>query len=193
MPVYKAPVEDTLFVLNDVLGIEKYNNLPGFADATSDLVEAIAGEAAKLSEEVLFPPNLSGDQEGCTRHEDGSVTPPKGFKQAYDKYCEGGWLGLAAPEAFGGQGLPYTLHTAVGEYMSSANMALMMYPGLTNGAIAAILVHGSEEQKRTYLPNMIAGTWSGTMNLTEPHCGTDLGLLRTKAVLQPDGTYKISG
>ena len=193
MPVYKAPVEDTLFVLNDVLGIEKYNNLPGFADATSDLVEAIAGEAAKLSEEVLFPLNLSGDQEGCTRHEDGSVTPPKGFKQAYDKYCEGGWLGLAAPEAFGGQGLPYTLHTAVGEYMSSANMALMMYPGLTNGAIAAILVHGSEEQKRTYLPNMIAGTWSGTMNLTEPHCGTDLGLLRTKAVLQPDGTYKISG
>ena len=193
MPVYKAPVEDTLFILNDVLGIEKYNNLPGFADATPDMLEAIAGEAAKLSEEVLFPLNLSGDQEGCTRHDDGSVTPPKGFKQAYDKYCEGGWSGLSVPEAFGGQGLPYTLHSAVGEYMSSANMALMMYPGLTNGAIAAILVHGSEAQKAAYLPNMVAGIWSGTMNLTEPHCGTDLGLLRTKAVPQPDGSYKISG
>jgi alkylation response protein AidB-like acyl-CoA dehydrogenase len=193
MPVYKAPVEDTLFVLNDVLGIEKYNNLPGFADATPDMLEAIAGEAAKLSEEVLFPLNRIGDLEGCTRHEDGSVSPPKGFRQAYEQYCEGGWPGLAVPEEFGGQGLPYTLHTAVGEYMSSANMALMMYPGLTNGAIAAILVHGSEEQKRTYLPNMVAGKWSGTMNLTEPHCGTDLGLLRTRAVPQPDGTYRITG
>jgi alkylation response protein AidB-like acyl-CoA dehydrogenase len=193
MPVYKAPVEDTLFVLNDVLGIEKYNNLPGFADATPDLVEAIAGEAAKLSEEVLFPLNRVGDVEGCIRHEDGSVSPPKGFKQAYDRYCEGGWSGLSVPEAFGGQGLPYTLHTAVGEYMSSANMALMMYPGLTNGAIAAILVHGSDAQKTAYLPNMVAGTWSGTMNLTEPHCGTDLGMLRTKAVPQGDGTYRITG
>jgi alkylation response protein AidB-like acyl-CoA dehydrogenase len=193
MPVYKAPVEDTLFVLNDVLGIEKYNNLPGFADATPDLVEAIAGEAARLSEEVLFPLNLSGDQQGCTRHDDGSVTPPKGFKQAYDQYCEGGWSGLSVPEEFGGQGLPYTLHTAVGEYMSSANMALMMYPGLTNGAIAAILVHGSNAQKQAYLPKMVAGTWSGTMNLTEPHCGTDLGLLRTRAVPQADGSYKITG
>ncbi|MDB5525812.1 MAG: Acyl-CoA dehydrogenase [Rhizobium sp.] len=193
MPVYKAPVEDTLFVLNDVLGIEKYNNLPGFADATPDMLDAIAGEAAKISEEVFFPLNLSGDQEGCTRRDDGSVTPPKGFKQAYDKYCEGGWSGLSVPEAFGGQGLPYVLHSAVGEYMSSANMALMMYPGLTNGAIAAILVHGSDAQKAAYLPNMVSGVWSGTMNLTEPHCGTDLGLLRTKAVPQPDGTYRISG
>ncbi|MDB5554748.1 MAG: Acyl-CoA dehydrogenase [Rhizobium sp.] len=193
MPVYKAPVEDTLFVLNDVLGLEKYHNLPGFADATPDMIEAISGEAAKLSEEVLFPLNLSGDQEGCTRHEDGSVTPPKGFKQAYDAYCEGGWSGVSVPEEFGGQNLPYTLHSAVGEYMSSANMALMMYPGLTSGAIAAILVHGSDAQKSTYVPNMVSGKWSGTMNLTEPHCGTDLGLLRTKAVPQPDGSYKISG
>jgi acyl-CoA dehydrogenase len=193
MPVYKAPVEDTLFVLNDVLGIEKFNNLPGFADATSDMLEAIAGEAAKLSEEVLFPLNLSGDQEGCRRNDDGSVEVPKGFKQAYDKYCEGGWSGLSVPEEFGGQGLPYTLHSAVGEFMSSANMALMMYPGLTNGAIAAILVHGSDDQKKTYLPNMVSGVWSGTMNLTEPHCGTDLGMLRTKAVPQPDGTYRITG
>lgn len=193
MPVYKAPTADTLFILNDVLGLERYGNLPGFADASPDMIEAIVGEASKLAETTLFPLNLSGDQEGCTRHDDGTVTVPKGFKQAYDQYCQGGWIGLAVPEEFGGQGLPYTLHAAVGEYMSSSNMSLMMYPGLTQGAIAAILVHGSDQQKATYLPKMVEGTWSGTMNLTEPHCGTDLGLLRTKAVPQGDGSYKISG
>lgn len=193
MPVYKAPTADTLFILNDVLGLERYGNLPGFADASPDMIEAIVGEASKLAETTLFPLNLSGDQEGCTRHDDGTVTVPKGFKQAYDQYCQGGWIGLAVPEEFGGQGLPYTLHAAVGEYMSSSNMSLMMYPGLTQGAIAAILVHGADDQKATYLPKMVEGTWSGTMNLTEPHCGTDLGLLRTKAVPQGDGSYKISG
>ena len=193
MTIYKAPVADTLFVLNDVLGYERYSNLPGFSDASADLLDAILGEAAKLAENVIHPLNQVGDREGCIRHEDGSVTTPKGFKEAYDQYREGGWMSLAIPAEFGGQGLPYTVHTAVAEYMSSANMALMMYPGLTQGAIAAIIEHGSDEQKQTYVPKMAEGVWTGTMNLTEPHCGTDLGLLRTKAVPNGDGSYKISG
>lgn len=193
MPVYKAPVEDTLFLLNDVFNIERYNNLPGFADASPDVVEAVLGEGAKLCEEVLQPLNRSGDLEGCTRNADGTVTTPKGFKQAYEAYAGGGWIGLAMDPEYGGQGLPYTLGAVINEYASAANMAFAMYPGLTMGAIAALYVHGSEEQKRTYLPKMIDGTWSGTMNLTEPHCGTDLGLLKTKAVPNDDGSYAITG
>ncbi|MCX8281923.1 acyl-CoA dehydrogenase C-terminal domain-containing protein [Phyllobacterium sp. 0TCS1.6C] len=193
MPSYRAPVEDTLFVLNDVLGLERYNNLPGFSDASSDIVEAILGEAGKLAENTLFPVNQSGDRQGCVRGDDGSVTTPEGYGEAFRQYREGGWLGLAVPQEFGGQGLPYTIHVAAGEYMSSANMALMMYPGLTQGAIAAILTHGTDEQKQAYLPKMVDGAWTGTMNLTEPHCGTDLGLLRTKAVPNGDGSYRISG
>jgi len=193
MPTYKAPVEDTLFLLNDVLHIDRYGNLPGFADASPDVIEAILGEAAKLAEEVLTPLNRVGDKEGCVRHADGSVTTPKGFKEAYKQIIDGGWIGISVPEEFGGQALPATVTVAVNELLCSANMAFAMYPGLTQGAIAALLTHASQELKTKYLPKMVEGVWTGTMNLTEPHCGTDLGQLRTKAVKQGDGSYKISG
>ena len=193
MPTYRAPVDEVTFILNDVLHIERHNNLAGFADATPDLVEAVLGEAGKMCEDVLAPLNRAGDMEGCRRAADGSVEAPAGFRDAFKAYADGGWIGLAMPPEFGGQGLPYTLNAAVSEFASAANMALSMYPGLTQGAIAALLVHGSDEQKRTYLPPMVEGRWTGTMNLTEPQCGTDLGLIRTKAVPNPDGSYAISG
>jgi acyl-CoA dehydrogenase len=193
MPTYRAPVEDVSFLLNDVFQIDRYNNLPGFSDASADVRSAIIDEAAKFSEQVLQPLNHSGDLEGCTRHDDGRVSTPKGFKDAFKQLADGGWLGLSAPAEFGGQGLPVSLSQTVNEFMMSANMAFSMYPGLTQGAMAALLVHGSPEQKKTFVPKMVAGQWAGTMNLTEPQCGTDLGLMRTKAVKQVDGTYKITG
>ena len=193
MPTYKAPVDDALFLLNDVFHLDRYGNLPGFADASPDVVEAVLREAAKFSEEVLTPLNRVGDKEGCTRHADGSVTTPTGFKDAYKQVAEGGWIGISVPAEFGGQGLPATLTEVVNEFLCSANMAFAMYPGLTQGAIAALLAHASPALKQKYLPKMVEGVWTGTMNLTEPHCGTDLGLLRTKAVKQSDGSYKITG
>ena len=193
MTVYKAPVEDTLFILNDVLNIHRYNNLPGFSDATPDMLSAILEEGAKFTEEVLHPLNAVGDHEGCVRNPDGSVTTPKGFKEAYKAYCEGGWMGLSMDPDYGGQGLPVVLNYAFVEYVTSANLAWGMYPGLAQGAYAALRVHASDELKAIYLPKIASGEWLGTMNLTEPHCGTDLGMLRTKAVPQGDGSYRISG
>lgn len=193
MPSYKAPVDEVLFLLNDVFQLERYDNLPGFADASADVVRAILGEAGKFCEEVLLPLNRTGDQEGCRRHDDGRVTTPKGFREAYRLLVEGGWVGLSVPAEFGGQGLPALLTVVINEFLASANLAFSMYPGLIQGAIAALLLHGSDEQKRRFLPRLVSGEWAGTMNLTEPHCGTDLGLLRTKAVPQADGSHALTG
>ncbi len=193
MPSYQAPIRDTQFILNEVLGIERFANLPGFESASPDMIEAILTEGGKFIENVLFPLNQVGDLEGCTRHPDGSVTTPTGFKDAYKQYCEAAWGTLSAPEEFGGQGLPHVVSMAFEEYMASGNMAFAMYPGLTHGAISSILAKGSQEQKEKFVPKMVSGQWTGTMNLTEPHCGTDLGLIRTKAIPNDDGSFAITG
>ncbi|GER02619.1 hypothetical protein JCM17846_03010 [Iodidimonas nitroreducens] len=193
MPTYRAPVKDMTFILNELLKLDSFNDLPGFEEATPDLVAAVLEEGAKFCENELQPINASGDHEGCTRHDDGSVSAPKGFKAAYDTYVEGGWQGLTQSPEFGGQGLPHVVGFAFEEMMISSNMAFAMYPGLTAGAIAALSAVASDEIKQKYLPKMIAGEWTGTMNLTEPHCGTDLGMIRTKAVPQDDGSYTLSG
>ena len=193
MPSYTAPVRDMQFILRELLKIDRYNDvLAGFADATPDTIAAILDGAAQVSQEILQPLNKVGDREGC-RLENGKVTTPTGFKEAYKAFVEGGWTGLIGDPAHGGQGLPYVLGLAVNEMMSSANMAFSMYPGLTSGAMEAIEIGGTDAQKHLYLPRMVSGEWTGTMNLTEPHCGTDLGLLRTKAEPQSDGTYRVTG
>jgi acyl-CoA dehydrogenase len=193
MPAYKAPVEDALFLLNDVFHIERYANLVGFSEATPDVVAAVLGTAARFCEEVLAPLNQVGDEEGCRRSDDGGVVTPTGFKEAYRRYVEGGWIGLAVPPDHGGLGLPDTISQLVTEFMVSANLAFAIYPTLTQGAIAALLLHGAAEQKALYVPKLASGEWTGTMNLTEAHCGTDLGLVRTKAARQGDGSYRITG
>ncbi|MBM7069821.1 acyl-CoA dehydrogenase C-terminal domain-containing protein [Actibacterium sp. 188UL27-1] len=191
MPHYTAPTKDMQFVLHDVLNISD-STIPGYDELDRDFTSAILEEAGKLAVDVLAPLNPVGDEQGC-HLENGVVRTPDGFKGAYDKMREGGWMGLDSDPEYGGQGMPYLLGIAVGELFVSSNMAFNMYQGLTHGAAAAIHVHGSEDQKAMYLPKMIEGSWSGTMNLTEPQCGTDLGLIRTKAEPQDDGTYKISG
>ena len=192
MPSYTAPLRDQRFVLNDVLNVQQYGNLLSFSDAPADIVDAVLEEGGKFCENVLYPLNKVGDREGCSL-KDGVVTTPTGFDDAYNQLTEAGWTALSAPTEYGGQGLPHYLNLAFSEILSSSNMAFGMYPGLTGGAAQALLVGGSQAQKDLYLPKMFSGEWSGTMNLTEPHCGTDLGMLRTKAVPQADGSYKITG
>jgi alkylation response protein AidB-like acyl-CoA dehydrogenase len=193
MPTYKAPLREFRFLLNDVLDIQRYSNLPGFADAPIDLIDQVLEEGAKFCEGVLAPLNKVGDEHGCVRNDDGSVTTPPGFKDAYKQLVEAGWPALSSDPTYGGQGMPHIVGLAWNEMVSSSNMAFGMYPGLSHGAYEAIHHHGSDEQKQTYLPKLVTGEWTGTMNLTEPHCGTDLGMLRTKAIPQADGSYRITG
>jgi len=193
MPSYKAPLRDMQFVINEVLDSENlYKSLPGYEDATPDLMDAIMEEGAKFAENVLSPLNQSGDEEGCSWSEDG-VTTPAGFKEAYEQYVEGGWPALSADVEYGGQGMPSMLGIVLNEMVGTANWSWLMYPGLSHGCIKTLEAHGSDEQKARYLPNLIAGKWTGTMCLTEAHCGSDLGLLRSKAEPQADGSYAITG
>ncbi|MGE5517222.1 MAG: acyl-CoA dehydrogenase C-terminal domain-containing protein [Bacteroidota bacterium] len=192
MASYKAPLRDMRFVLFELMGGDELASLPGYEEFTRDLIDPVLEEAAKVCEEVLHPLNRSGDEEGC-HFENGVVRTPKGFIEAYQTFREGGWTSIACDPAYGGQGLPKAVNTLVEEMICSANLSFGMYPGLSHGAYVSLHGYGSDALKDTYLPKMVDGTWSGTMCLTEPHCGTDLGLLRTKAVPQDDGSYKLTG
>ncbi|MBG9389833.1 acyl-CoA dehydrogenase C-terminal domain-containing protein [Caenimonas aquaedulcis] len=195
MPTYTPPLRDMQFVMHEVLKIaDEYKAMPRHADVDVDTINAILEEGGKFASEVTFPLNIGGDEEGCRlNQETHEVTTPKGFKEAYHKYVEGGWPALSCDPEYGGQGLPIVVNQAFYEMLNSANQAWTMYPGLTHGAYEALHAHGTPEQKKTYLPKLTSGEWTGTMCLTEPHCGTDLGMLRTKAEPQADGTYKITG
>ncbi|MFT6990750.1 MAG: alkylation response protein AidB-like acyl-CoA dehydrogenase [Paraglaciecola sp.] len=192
MKFFKAPQKEALFVMNELLGFEKHYADLGFTDATPDMVEAIFSEAAKFAENVLAPINANGDEEGC-KWEAGVVTTPAGFKEAYKQYVDGGWTGMTHPEALGGQNLPYSLGSVMAEWFSSANHSWAMYPGLSQGCMETLKEHGTEEQQKMFLHNLIGGQWTGTMCLTEPHCGSDLGMLKCKAVKNDDGTYSLTG
>ena len=192
MQTYKAPLRDMRFVLHELHGSDDLQHLPGLEEVTPELIDSVLEEAAKLSENVLAPINMSGDEVGC-RLENGVVRTPPGFKEAYDAFRDGGWTAAACDPAYGGQGLPESVNKLVEEMMCSANVSFSLYPGLTHGAYQALHGHASDELKERYLPRMVDGTWAGTMCLTEAHCGTDLGLLRTKAVPQEDGSYRVSG
>ena len=192
MPEYKAPLRDMKFVMQELLDCETHYQKLGYEDASIDMIDAITEEAAKLAEQVFAPINQIGDEQGCT-WTDGVVTTPDGFKDAYQQYVQGGWPTLSSPVEFGGQGLPSSLSVAISELMIGANHSLAMYPGLSHGASATIEAHGTDEQKQRYLPKLVEGSWMGTMCLTEPHCGTDLGMLRSKAEPNEDGSYSITG
>jgi alkylation response protein AidB-like acyl-CoA dehydrogenase len=195
MPTYTPPLRDMQFVMHELLNVTAdLKTIPRHADIDADTINAVLEEGGKFASEVIFPLNISGDEEGCkldnVTH---AVTTPKGFKEAYSQYVEGGWAALSGDPEYGGQGLPLVINQCFYEMMNSANQAWTMYPGLTHGAHAALHAHGTDEQKKTYLKKMTSGEWTGTMCLTEPHCGTDLGLMRTKAEPQPDGSYRITG
>ncbi len=195
MPTYTPPLRDMQFVMHEVFNVTAdLQQIPKHAEMDADTINAVLEEGGKFAAEVTFPLNISGDAEGCTIDQTThAVTTPQGFKEAYAKYIEGGWAALGCDPEYGGQGLPYVVNTMFYEMLNSANQAWTMYPGLTHGAYAALETHGTPEQKATYLPKMTSGEWTGSMCLTEPHCGTDLGLMRTKAEPQADGTYKITG
>jgi alkylation response protein AidB-like acyl-CoA dehydrogenase len=195
MPIYTPPLRDMQFVMHEVLHVaDAFKAMPTHAEVDEATINAVLEEGGKFASEVIFPLNRSGDEEGCTldrnTHE---VTTPTGFKAAFGKYVEGGWPALSADPTYGGQGLPIVVNQAFYEMLNSANQAWTMYPGLTHGAYECLHAHGTDEQKQMYLPKLTSGEWTGTMCLTEPHCGTDLGLLRTKAEPQPDGTYRLTG
>ena len=195
MPTYTPPLRDMQFVLHEVFQVaDEFKALPAHADTDADTINAVLEEAGKFAAEVTFPLNISGDTEGCTLNKDThEVTAPKGFRQAYAQFVEGGWPALSCDPQYGGQGLPFVVNQCLYEMLNSANQAWTMYPGLSHGAYEALVAHGTDAQKKTYLPKLTSGEWTGTMCLTEPHCGTDLGLLRTKAEPAGDGTYKITG
>jgi alkylation response protein AidB-like acyl-CoA dehydrogenase len=193
MSSYAAPVRDTRFVIEELLDIAAHSALPGFDTLSPELLGTVLDEAGRFAAEVLAPLNRGGDAAGCQRHADGSVTTPPGFVEAYRAFREAGWGTLSLPAEYGGQGLPHVLGFAVDEFLCGANQAFAMYPGLTNGAIDAIHANAGEDLKARFLPPMVAGTWTGTMNLTEPQCGTDLGLIRTRAEPRGDGSYAITG
>ncbi|MEY2951935.1 MAG: hypothetical protein RLZZ401_22, partial [Pseudomonadota bacterium] len=195
MPTYTPPLRDMQFVMHEVLQVtDELKACPRHADIDIDTINAVLEEGGKFAAEVTFPLNISGDEEGCSiDHSTHAVTTPKGFKAAYAKYVEGGWPGLSCDTKFGGQGLPLVVNQCFYEMLNSANQAWTMYPGLTHGAHAALHTHGTEAQQQTYLPKMTSGEWTGSMCLTEPHCGTDLGLMRTRAEPQADGSYRLTG
>ncbi len=192
MPSYQPPLQTVNFLLHDVIGLQRLQKLPQYADVNRELTDAILEAAGTFMAEELFPLNMSGDEEGC-HWNNGEVTAPKGFKEAYKKYTELGLSSLSAPTEYGGQGMPTVLNTLAGEFLAASNLSFSLYPGLTQGAINAVLHIGDDHLKKKFLPNMISGKWTGTMNLTEPQAGTDLGLLRAKAVPNGDGTYAITG